>query len=97
METVPYFIDEEENFNNSGSVQLDLRDIKEIRNHLINDNWQPFQIAPQMFSENIDESNRENNNNSIMSDSTNQRLKKATLSLKSVVKQKKKGLVGDDT
>ena len=32
-----------------------------------------------------------------MSDSTNQRLKKATLSLKSVVKQKKKGVVGDDT
>ena len=94
METVPYFIDEEENFNNSGSVQLDLRDINEIRNHLIMDNWQPFQIAPQIFSENIDESN---NNNSIMSDSTNQRLKKATLSLKSVVKQKKKGVVGDDT
>ena len=93
METVP-FIDEEENFNNSGSVQLDLRDINEIRNHLINDNWQPFQIAPQIFSENIDESN---NNNSIMSDSTNQRLKKATLSLKSVVKQKKKGAAGDDT
>jgi hypothetical protein len=42
METVPYLIDEEENFNNSGSVQLDLRDINEIRNHLIMDNWQPF-------------------------------------------------------
>ena len=42
METVPYFIDEEENFKNSGSVQLDLRDINEIRNHLIRDNWQPF-------------------------------------------------------
>lgn len=61
-----------DDFHNGGSVQLDLNAINEIRN-LMMDQWQPFQIAPPQIinSETLEESQRDNNNKSIMSDSTN--------------------------
>ncbi len=59
-------------FHNGGSVQLDINALNEIRNIMM-DQWQPFQIAPPQIikSDTLDESVRDNNNKSILSDSSN--------------------------